>query len=226
MTGILREEMGYDGVVITDALDMQGASGVHGIPEAAVRALAAGCDLLCIGSDNTDDQLDEIVEAIEAAVASAGAFPPRACAKPPPGCVRSAPPRPRCPSSRWLPAVIEPEHDGAELAPASRPRSRCRMPHARVSRHAPGIGTVVRVDTVANIAIGVAPWGPFAVERRRRGIRRGSTPRRSSPSPRATCLADPAALAGAGDRRGQRTSTGVRSPPHAIDALRGCATTW
>ena len=61
LQGLLRGELGFDGVIVTDALDMAGASGVHGIPEAAVRALAAGCDLLCIGTDNTDDQLDEIV---------------------------------------------------------------------------------------------------------------------------------------------------------------------
>ena len=58
LQGLLRGELGFDGVIVTDALDMAGASGVHGIPEAAVRALAAGCDLLCIGTDNTDDQLD------------------------------------------------------------------------------------------------------------------------------------------------------------------------
>ena len=68
--GLLRGELGFEGVIVTDALDMQGASGVHGIPEAAVRALAAGCDLLCIGSDNTDAQLDAIVAAIGDAVES------------------------------------------------------------------------------------------------------------------------------------------------------------
>ncbi len=66
--GLLRGELGFEGVIVTDALDMAGASGVHGIPEAAVRALAAGCDLLCIGTDNTDDQLAEIVAAIGEAV--------------------------------------------------------------------------------------------------------------------------------------------------------------
>jgi beta-glucosidase-like glycosyl hydrolase len=61
---LLRNELGFTGVVVTDALDMVGASGEIGIPAAAVRAIAAGCDLLCIGTDNSDAQLDEIERAI------------------------------------------------------------------------------------------------------------------------------------------------------------------
>src|SRR5258708_4207902 len=34
ITGLLRERLGYQGVIVTDALDMHGASGVIGIPEA------------------------------------------------------------------------------------------------------------------------------------------------------------------------------------------------
>ena len=46
VTGLLRERMGFQGVVVTDALEMAGATsrGSHG--EVAVRALEAGCDLL------------------------------------------------------------------------------------------------------------------------------------------------------------------------------------
>src|SRR6185369_5389123 len=54
LQGMLRTELGFDGVIVSDALDMKGASGVHGIAEAAVRALIAGCDLLCIGTENSD----------------------------------------------------------------------------------------------------------------------------------------------------------------------------
>ena len=46
MTGILREEMGYDGVVITDALDMAGASATYGNARVPVLALKAGVDML------------------------------------------------------------------------------------------------------------------------------------------------------------------------------------
>src|SRR5690554_1985066 len=54
LTDLLRGEYGFEGVIVSDALDMAGASGEIGIPAAAARALAAGCDLLCIGTANTD----------------------------------------------------------------------------------------------------------------------------------------------------------------------------
>ncbi|HEX7834323.1 MAG TPA: beta-N-acetylhexosaminidase, partial [Pseudolysinimonas sp.] len=55
---VLRGQLGFDGVIVSDALDMVGASGAIGIPAAAVQAIAAGCDLLCIGTKNTAAQLD------------------------------------------------------------------------------------------------------------------------------------------------------------------------
>lgn len=42
--------MGFDGVIVTDALDMAAIRESIGIGEGAVRALAAGADLLCIGN--------------------------------------------------------------------------------------------------------------------------------------------------------------------------------
>ena len=56
ITGLLRGRLGYDGVVVTDALDMRAASEAMGIPEAAVRALAAGADLLCLGYEGVRGQ--------------------------------------------------------------------------------------------------------------------------------------------------------------------------
>jgi len=70
LQGMLRGDLGFTGVIVSDALDMAGASGEIGIPAAAVRALAGGCDLLCIGTENTDEQLGLIEAAIDAAVAS------------------------------------------------------------------------------------------------------------------------------------------------------------
>jgi beta-N-acetylhexosaminidase len=66
--GLLRTDLGFTGAIVSDALDMAGASRDRGIPEAAVLALAAGCDLLCIGTDNTAEQLAEIRAHVLAAV--------------------------------------------------------------------------------------------------------------------------------------------------------------
>ena len=68
--GLLRSELGFDAVVMTDALEMQGAGGPAGIGESAVRALAAGADALCLGADLSPEQVlaahDAIVEAVRA----------------------------------------------------------------------------------------------------------------------------------------------------------------
>jgi len=67
---VLREQLGFRGVIVSDALDMAGASEGRGIAEAAVLALDAGADLLCIGSGNTGEQMAEIRAHITAAVRS------------------------------------------------------------------------------------------------------------------------------------------------------------
>ena len=66
---LLRGELGFSGVVVSDALDMVGASGSLGMAGAAVAALRAGCDLLCLGTENTDTQLADIERAVSSAVA-------------------------------------------------------------------------------------------------------------------------------------------------------------
>jgi beta-N-acetylhexosaminidase len=51
MTGLLREELGFRGILTTDAMDMQGLAQMYPPGEAAVRALEAGNDLLLIPQD-------------------------------------------------------------------------------------------------------------------------------------------------------------------------------
>ncbi|GGK64625.1 beta-N-acetylhexosaminidase [Sphaerisporangium melleum] len=51
LTGLLRDELGYDGVVTTDALDMRGVREKYGDAEVAVRAILAGVDLLLMPPD-------------------------------------------------------------------------------------------------------------------------------------------------------------------------------
>ena len=46
MTKLLRDEMNFDGVAITDAMDMKGLSDTYPDGEAAVRSILAGCDIL------------------------------------------------------------------------------------------------------------------------------------------------------------------------------------
>ncbi|WP_353826817.1 glycoside hydrolase family 3 protein [Agromyces sp. SYSU T0242] len=158
--GLLRGELGFEGVIVSDALDMAGASGGRGIPEAAVLALAAGCDLLCIGTDNSGAQMEEIAQAILDAVA-AGRLPAERVAEAAArvrglavahGASRDAAARAESPAR--LPADLDARVRAAfDVGPAAR----ARLGSSRA------VGTVVRVETVANIAVGAVPWGPFAL---------------------------------------------------------------
>jgi beta-N-acetylhexosaminidase len=70
ITGLLRGELGFGGVVICDALEMKAASAAHGIPEAAVLAVLAGVDLLCLGRDTNEAMYHAIRAALAGAVES------------------------------------------------------------------------------------------------------------------------------------------------------------
>jgi beta-N-acetylhexosaminidase len=66
--GLLRDELGYDGVVMADALEMKAVSETVGVESAAVQALSAGVDALCVGHDLGEDAVDRIRAALVANV--------------------------------------------------------------------------------------------------------------------------------------------------------------
>jgi beta-N-acetylhexosaminidase len=68
ITRLLREQMGYDGVVLTDDLEMHAIVDHYGPGDAAVRAVLAGCDVLLICKER--DREVAAFEAVEKAVAS------------------------------------------------------------------------------------------------------------------------------------------------------------
>ena len=51
ITGILREQLGYDGVVITDDMNMGAITTQYGFEQAAVLAVGAGADVLAYGNN-------------------------------------------------------------------------------------------------------------------------------------------------------------------------------
>ncbi|MEO3799023.1 glycoside hydrolase family 3 N-terminal domain-containing protein [Nonomuraea sp. B1E8] len=67
LTELLRGELGFDGMLVTDAIEMQAVADMFGPGEIAVRALDAGVDAICVGL-STEDSLHEIRDAIVAAV--------------------------------------------------------------------------------------------------------------------------------------------------------------
>ena len=181
LQGMLRQELGFRGAIVSDALDMRGASGGIGIPEAAVRALAAGCDLLCLGTDTTPEQLRGIEEHVLAAVREGRLAEDR---------VREAADRVRALAGAAPPPDAESRMDafpGEEAAvrdsgsgsgaPDARPAA-APLPTpgevARIAASFEGVDAarawlrehpdacVIRVEAEANMAVGTAPWGPFA----------------------------------------------------------------
>lgn len=64
VTDLLRHQMGYNGIIITDAMNMGAISDNYTSGEAAVKAIAAGCDMvLCV--NNLQSAVDSVTEAVE-----------------------------------------------------------------------------------------------------------------------------------------------------------------
>ena len=65
---LLRDELNYEGVILSDDLEMKAVSAKHAVPEAAVEAIRAGCDGVLICSGDVDLQartLETLVRAVE-----------------------------------------------------------------------------------------------------------------------------------------------------------------
>jgi beta-N-acetylhexosaminidase len=154
--GILRGRLGFEGTIVSDALDMAGASAGRGIPEAAVLALAAGCDLLCIGPLEEERGIRRTQAAIVEAVRT-GRLPAERLADAAARVDRLA--------ARSRPSAHPPQ--GSPIGAHDDPHGGC-VGLAEAARRAfvvegelPDLGgaRVVSVGTPANIAVGEGPWG-------------------------------------------------------------------
>jgi beta-N-acetylhexosaminidase len=68
VTDLLRRELGYKGLVFTDDMEMKAVAARMPVPEAAVKAVAAGCDVVLVCSGNHDLQaatLEALIKAVE-----------------------------------------------------------------------------------------------------------------------------------------------------------------
>jgi beta-N-acetylhexosaminidase len=55
LTDLLRKDLGYDGLIVTDGIEMGAISGTHGIAEGTVKAIASGADTVCVGGGLEDE---------------------------------------------------------------------------------------------------------------------------------------------------------------------------
>jgi beta-N-acetylhexosaminidase len=138
----LRERLGFEGVVVSDALDMAGASGsTRSIPEAAVLALAAGVDLLCLGPDTDPGLVEQVQAAIVDAVAAGRLSDQR---------LRDAAARAATARATTVTA------SGSTTDQAAGARAALQ-----VEGTLPDLAgaLLVRIDSVPSIAVGPVPWG-------------------------------------------------------------------
>jgi beta-N-acetylhexosaminidase len=56
LTHLLRGELGYDGLIVTDGMEMRAIAGTYGIERGSVLAVAAGADAICVGGGLADDE--------------------------------------------------------------------------------------------------------------------------------------------------------------------------
>jgi beta-N-acetylhexosaminidase len=155
--GILRHDLGFDGVIVSDALDMAGASAQTGIPEAAVRALGAGVDLLCLGS-GTDEERHAAVQAAVVDAVRSGRLPQARVAEAA-GRVRALAEGHAAATPQSGPGVV-----ARDATPPERVATAFDVSGAArrwLAASAPL--AVVQVDSVANLAVGAVAWGPAAL---------------------------------------------------------------
>jgi beta-N-acetylhexosaminidase len=145
MTGLLRERLNFDGLAITDGLEMRAITDGLGIGEGAVRALAAGCDALVIGGDLAGEEVvEEIVGSIVGAVKH-GRLPKRRLAE----------------AARRVDALFSRrprrsnEHPGREIGLDAARRAVWREGAVAVGDEA----AVLRFEAPPSIAAGTVPWG-------------------------------------------------------------------
>ncbi|MFD7926860.1 glycoside hydrolase family 3 protein [Streptomyces sp. NPDC059742] len=55
LTGLLRGELGYEGLIVTDGMEMNAIAGTYGIARGSVLAIAAGADAICVGGGLADE---------------------------------------------------------------------------------------------------------------------------------------------------------------------------
>jgi beta-N-acetylhexosaminidase len=162
VTGLLRGDLGFTGVVVSDGLEMRAVSEPYGIPEAAVLAVLAGTDLLCLGRDQ--DELDYL--AVRTALVEAVISGRMPGARLEQAAARVAELRAWMAAGRAIPDG-SPQGWPGQAGPGQ-PASQAGqigLAAARRAVQASGVATpvvrplLVELITPANMAVGRVPWG-------------------------------------------------------------------
>ena len=70
VTGLLRRDLGFAGIIMTDALDMDAIDTAYTLGEASIMALEAGVDLIAVGAHVGTDAIGRAIDSVLAAIES------------------------------------------------------------------------------------------------------------------------------------------------------------
>ncbi|MCW5250497.1 MULTISPECIES: glycoside hydrolase family 3 protein [unclassified Streptomyces] len=156
LTDLLRGELGYDGLIVTDGMEMRAIADVYGVERGSVLAIAAGADAICVGGGLADEEtVNRLCAALVEAVRS-GELPEERLA--------DAAERVRS-LARWTAeAARTADTDGADTEVGLRAARRAlRVTGAGDFTPLTGAPYVAALTPVANIAVGdETPWGVAA----------------------------------------------------------------
>lgn len=154
LTELLRGELGYDGLIVTDGMEMRAISGTYGLEHGVVLAIAAGADAICVGGGLCDEgTVLGLRDSLVAAVRS-GELPEERLADAAARVRRLA---------RWTAEARRDPQAAAEPAPEiGLVAARRALSVTRADDAAPVTGPVyvATLNPAANIAVGdETPWG-------------------------------------------------------------------
>ncbi|MGW3646550.1 glycoside hydrolase family 3 protein [Streptomyces sp. NPDC000878] len=154
LTDLLRGELGYTGLIVTDGMEMQAIAGTYGIERGSVLAIAAGADAICVGGGLADD---ETVRSLRDALINAvrtGELPEERLA--------DAAERVRT-LSRWTASAPQPSDTAATDVGLSAARRALKATHSEPYEPLREPPYVAAFTPVANFAVGdETPWGVAA----------------------------------------------------------------
>ncbi|GAA4581826.1 glycoside hydrolase family 3 N-terminal domain-containing protein [Planotetraspora phitsanulokensis] len=75
LTGLLRNRLGFEGLIVTDGIEMAAVAGRYGLGGASALAIAAGADSICVGGENSDEATVELIRDAIADAVVEGAMP-------------------------------------------------------------------------------------------------------------------------------------------------------
>ncbi|MXM68384.1 glycoside hydrolase family 3 protein [Streptomyces sp. HUCO-GS316] len=155
VTELLRGDLGYDGLIVTDGIEMQAVAATYGIERGSVLAVAAGADAICVGGGLCDDEtVRRLRDALVSAVRS-GELPEERLA--------DAAHRVR-ELARWTASAGRPGEVAADDEVGLRAARRAlRITGAETFTPLTEAPYVAALTPVANFAVGAeTPWGVAA----------------------------------------------------------------